>query len=262
MGILRQDHLTEAIRSMLSTSGVPNFTLISLEPQLKEGGIFVRYRYQDFNDEGTAPNAVEEQLRTSLADQGGIPSWANLDRSDVWAVKGIPWREVRMFESGTRRCPDPNTFRTCNVFRPPFSRSPSKVQMSQKNNFGTFSECVIARIAGGDPGVHYSHAAVRSDPRIIATHEWASRYPQVRTSLFPEYPVGDNRQKCHAQLLFRHERDYHKAKNWIRASHTGSRSEGLVRKSPKDHAPGCGLPVRKPDLCGKNRIIVITVHGY
>lgn len=79
---------------MLSTSGVPNFTLVSLEPQLKEGGLFVRYKYQDFDDDGTAVRTIEEQLRTSLADLGGIPSWANLGRSEIWAVKGNPWREV------------------------------------------------------------------------------------------------------------------------------------------------------------------------
>jgi len=79
---------------MLSTSGVPNFTLVSLEPQLKEGGLFVRYKYQDLDDDGTAVQMIEEQLRASLADQGGIPSWANLGRSEVWAVKGNPWREV------------------------------------------------------------------------------------------------------------------------------------------------------------------------
>lgn len=84
---------------MLSTSGVPNFTLVSLEPQLKEGGLFVRYKYQDLDDDGTAVQTIEEQLRASLADQGGIPSWANLGRSEVWAVKGNPWREVRMFQS-------------------------------------------------------------------------------------------------------------------------------------------------------------------
>lgn len=79
---------------MLSTSGVSNFSLVSLEPQMKEGGLFVRYRYQDLDDNGTAASVIEEQLRTSLADQGGIPSWANLDRGEVWAVKGNPWREV------------------------------------------------------------------------------------------------------------------------------------------------------------------------
>lgn len=79
---------------MLSTSDVPNFTLVSLEPQMKEGGLFVRYKYQALDDDGTAVRTIEEQLRTSLADQGGIPSWANLGRSEVWAVKGDPWREV------------------------------------------------------------------------------------------------------------------------------------------------------------------------
>ena len=79
---------------MLLTSSVPNFALISLEPQIKEGGLFVRYRYQDLDNDGAAASVIEEQLRTTLADQGGIPSWANLDRSEVWAVKGDPWREV------------------------------------------------------------------------------------------------------------------------------------------------------------------------
>lgn len=111
MGILRQDHLIEAIRSMLSTTDVQNFTLVSLEPQLKEGGLFVRYRYQDFDDEGTAANTIEEQLRTILADRGGIPSWANLGRSEIWAVKGTPWREVWKFRSRMRFLTDHIIFR-------------------------------------------------------------------------------------------------------------------------------------------------------
>jgi len=87
---------------MLITANVPNFTLVSLEPEFKEGGLFVRFRYQDFDDKGTAVKTIEEQLRASLADQGGVPSWANLGRSDVWAVKGVPWREVRIYLSRTR----------------------------------------------------------------------------------------------------------------------------------------------------------------
>ena len=82
---------------MLSTSGVPNFTLSSLEPQVNDGGLFVRYKYQGPDNDDTAVQVIEEQLRTSLADQGGIPSWANLGRSEVWAVKGSPWREVLAF---------------------------------------------------------------------------------------------------------------------------------------------------------------------
>lgn len=136
--MLREDHLTEAIRSKLSTSRVPNFSLVSLEPQLKEGGLFVRYRYQDFDDEGTAANAIEEQLRASLANRGGIPSWANLDRSEVWAVKGIPWREVWTFCTRDEFCADYQALRTCNDFQPQFLKSRSKVRTSRKNKFGKF----------------------------------------------------------------------------------------------------------------------------
>lgn len=112
IGMLRQDHLTEAIRSVLSTANVPNFTLVSLEPQLKEGGLFVRYRYQDSGDDGAAVITIEEQLRTSLADQGGIPSWSNLGRSEVWAVKGVPWREVQIFRLRATPPANYNVFRT------------------------------------------------------------------------------------------------------------------------------------------------------
>lgn len=101
---------------MLSTSDVPNFTLVSLESQWKEGGIFVRYKYQDSEGDGTAVETIEEQLRTSLADQGGIPSWANLGRSEVWAVKGNPWIEVRASQLRTRPFND-HTLRTCNDFQ-------------------------------------------------------------------------------------------------------------------------------------------------
>ena len=153
-------------------------------------------------------------------------------------------------------------FRTCNVFQPLFSKSHSRVQISQKSNFGTFLGYVIFGFVGGDPGIHNSRAALRSDSRAIATNERASRHPQVCTRLFPEYPVGDNRQKRHAQLFFHHERDYYKAKNWIRANHTGPRGEELDRKPPEDCAPYCGLLIRKPDICGKIRNLIFVVHGF
>ena len=71
----------------------------------------MRYKYQDFDDDGTAVKTIEEQLRTSLADMGGIPSWANLGRSEIWAVKGNPWREVQTVRPWTRFLTD-HMFRT------------------------------------------------------------------------------------------------------------------------------------------------------
>lgn len=152
-------------------------------------------------------------------------------------------------------------FRTCNVFQLRFLKSHSKARTSQRRNFGTSLGCVVIPVAGRT-GVHYSHVALRSDFRVVATHEWTSWYSEVCTRLLPEYPVGDDRQKCHAQLSFRHEWDYHKAKNRIRANHTSSRSEELDRKSSKNCSPNCGLLVRKPDICGKTRNIIFIVHEF
>ena len=104
---------------MLSTSGVPNFTLTSLEPQVNDGGLFVRYKYQGPDNDDTAVRVIEEQLRTSLADQGGIPSWANLGRSEVWAVKGSPWREVLALHLHNRSSAE-CTSRTFDDFPPQF----------------------------------------------------------------------------------------------------------------------------------------------
>jgi hypothetical protein len=97
-----------------------------------------------------------------------------------------------------------------------------------------------------------SNAALRSNSRAIATHEWTSRHPQVFKCLFPEHAVGHNRQKCHAQLLVHHEWDDNQAKNGIRTNDTGSRAEELDCGSPEDCAADRGLPVRRVDICGKD----------
>jgi len=97
-----------------------------------------------------------------------------------------------------------------------------------------------------------SHAALRSNHRTIATHDRTSRHPQVFKRIFPDYAVGDNCQKCHAQLSFHHERDDHQAENWIRTTDTGSFVEELDYQSPEDRATDCSLPVGRLNVCGKD----------
>ena len=97
-----------------------------------------------------------------------------------------------------------------------------------------------------------SNAALRPDSRAIAAHEWTSRHPQVFKRLLPEYAVGDNRQKCHAQLFVHHEWDDNQAQNGIRANNTGSHVEELDGGSPEDYATDRSLPVRRVDICGKD----------
>ena len=67
------------------------------------------------------------------------------------------------------------------------------VRISQKNKFTTFSEYVATWCIGVSFWGLIPFAALRSDSRVIPTHEWTPWYPQVCKRFFPEYAVGDNR---------------------------------------------------------------------
>jgi hypothetical protein len=84
------------VRVLLSSVDIPNFELLSIEPHLKDGGAFAKFRYLDPGGSVDTREVIEEQLREQVYKKGGLPSWAGLERSDIWIVKGRPWREVRL----------------------------------------------------------------------------------------------------------------------------------------------------------------------
>jgi hypothetical protein len=84
----------ERLRSFLCSVDLHDFELLSLEPQVKDGGVFARFRYRDFDGSGSAVGDIQERLREEVEKQGSLPSWMGLGRSDIWVVKGDPWREV------------------------------------------------------------------------------------------------------------------------------------------------------------------------
>ena len=73
---------------------LPDFELLSVDPHIKDGGVFVRFRYLNLDGSTAALEVVEEQLREHVEKEGGLPSWAGLERSHIWVVKGRPWLEV------------------------------------------------------------------------------------------------------------------------------------------------------------------------
>jgi len=54
----------------------------------------VRFKYSA-DDPVPALDAIRKSLRETVAKRGGIPSWIQLAKGDVWLVMGTPWREVR-----------------------------------------------------------------------------------------------------------------------------------------------------------------------
>ena len=56
----------------------------------------MRFRYCA-GDPVPALKAIQKSAREAAAKNGGIPSWMELARGDIWLVRGTPWREVHSF---------------------------------------------------------------------------------------------------------------------------------------------------------------------
>ncbi|RDB21358.1 Mitochondrial escape protein 2 [Hypsizygus marmoreus] len=93
IGIFRQESLLTALKSRLESVKAHNFTVLTLESHLKDGGVFVRFSY-DASDPNKALKTIEAQLKEEAAKHGGLPSWlGGINGGSIWVVKGTPWRE-------------------------------------------------------------------------------------------------------------------------------------------------------------------------
>ncbi|KAI0807276.1 exonuclease [Fomes fomentarius] len=92
IGYAREDTLIGRLRSLLSKVNVHNFRIDALEPHIKDGGVFVRFKYNASEPE-SALQTIVQNLRESVHSHGGVPSWCGLPSGEVWLVKGTPWRE-------------------------------------------------------------------------------------------------------------------------------------------------------------------------
>ncbi|KDQ60596.1 hypothetical protein JAAARDRAFT_67035 [Jaapia argillacea MUCL 33604] len=122
VGIFREDNLIAKLKTILSSIDTHGFKVLSIEPHLKDGGVFVRFRYNGLENAETL-DAIENVLRDTASRQGGVPSWTGFSRGDVWLVKGQPWREdMRRYASPivsvTFEGPDIPEEHLYKIFRP------------------------------------------------------------------------------------------------------------------------------------------------
>ncbi len=98
IGYLREEDLLQAVRARFATVTAHNFTITSVEPHPKDGGVFVRFDY-NASDDSDALHTIEHHLRQRLKQDGALPSWLGLGThaGQVWLVKGTPWTEVCLF---------------------------------------------------------------------------------------------------------------------------------------------------------------------
>ncbi|KAF8208542.1 exonuclease [Mycena galopus ATCC 62051] len=82
----------EALRLRLSQIKAHGFTLVSLEPHHKDGGVMCGFEFMA-NDEEAALKTIEAELKAETEKHGGLPSWVKGDGSRCWLVKGKPWIE-------------------------------------------------------------------------------------------------------------------------------------------------------------------------
>jgi hypothetical protein len=93
IGIFREESLLSGLEAHLSTVKTHNFEVLSLEPHYKDGGVFVKFKY-NAKDQESALLAIEHDLRQHTQQHSGLPSWVGLSGGNIWLVKGRPWREV------------------------------------------------------------------------------------------------------------------------------------------------------------------------
>ena len=94
-GQLRQERLLNSLSELLSGVHTHGFKPISIEPNIKDGGVFVLFEYTPEESEDILSN-IQLDLRNHVQSQGGVPSSAGLRRGTIWVVQGQPWREVQI----------------------------------------------------------------------------------------------------------------------------------------------------------------------
>jgi hypothetical protein len=103
-GHLRQERLLDSLSQLITQVDTHGFKPISMEPLVKDGGVFVLFEYTPSQSEDVLSN-IQSDLRNHIQSQGGVPSSAGLCRGDIWIVQGQPWREVPYLSSSALLSP-------------------------------------------------------------------------------------------------------------------------------------------------------------
>jgi hypothetical protein len=119
-GHLRQEHLLDTLSQLITQVHTHDFKPISMEPLVKDGGVFVLFEYTPTSSEDALSN-IQSDLRNHIQSQGGVPSSTGLRRGNIWVVQGQPWREVPYLFPSTLLSPQ-ISIQDMNRFASPFLR--------------------------------------------------------------------------------------------------------------------------------------------
>ncbi|CAG7854068.1 Mitochondrial escape protein 2 Flags: Precursor [Serendipita indica DSM 11827] len=87
-----------ALKETLSKVKTSGFKVESVEPRVKDGGAFVKFKYTQLTqpadgEQPLDPPALEAEIKRQVKELGGIKSWLGDNKGDVWLVRGRPWKE-------------------------------------------------------------------------------------------------------------------------------------------------------------------------
>ncbi|KXN90467.1 Mitochondrial escape protein 2 [Leucoagaricus sp. SymC.cos] len=91
IGLVRSSTLLNDLHDRLNRLTTHNFHVLSVEPQTKDGGVFVKFSYTPSPSESL--DSLEQAVRDQLHGEGSLPSWTGLSNGSAWLVRGTPWRE-------------------------------------------------------------------------------------------------------------------------------------------------------------------------
>ncbi|KAN0124028.1 RNA12 domain containing protein [Russula decolorans] len=192
-GHLRQERLLDSLSQLITQVDTHGFKPISMEPLVKDGGVFVLFEYTPSQSEDVLSN-IQSDLRNHIQSQGGVPSSAGLCRGDIWIVQGQTWREdMNRFASPILRvafdgvdAPEETLYHT---FRP-FGRivdisAPTPVSgTSYRASTVTFSDLRSSIVARNVVhGLHIDKTRLRTSfvPPVQGhiIRDWIAKHPRI-----------------------------------------------------------------------------------
>ncbi|KAF8589948.1 exonuclease [Ramaria rubella] len=137
IAFFQKEPLVERLEDLLRRVGIRDFEVQSVTPRIKDGGVFVNFRYTPTSELGASYQIsdstssldnpalveIEHTLTESINAYGGLPSWIGMRNGRLWRVRGKPWREdMRRYASPILRVsfegPDVSDERIWETLRP------------------------------------------------------------------------------------------------------------------------------------------------
>ncbi|KAA1474837.1 hypothetical protein DENSPDRAFT_841477 [Dentipellis sp. KUC8613] len=198
-GLFRQELVLDRLKQIVGQVHTHGFTPVSYEPYIKDGGVFIRFRY---TGDASALQRIEADLKQHVESKGGIPSSTSFRRGGVWLVKGEPFRED-MFRFSSRLLrvvyegPDPREETVFHTFRPygrivnysPATPVPNSPYRAAFLAFSDIRSAVIARNVVHGFTLQGDHVSGRSPTRLRiafepavhahAIRDWITNHPRI-----------------------------------------------------------------------------------